>query len=116
MLKKEFRLKKRYQFNYTYKNAVSFGARHMVICFTKSSNKNIKIGLAVTKKVGKAVVRNQIKRRIRSAIAPLLISLKPNYNLIVVARPNIVEANFHEIESELKYLLKKASLLNEESN
>lgn len=116
MLKKEYRLKKRYQFNYTYKNAVSFGSKHLVICFTKSNNKHIKIGLAVTKKVGKAVVRNLIKRRIRSAISPLLPSLKPNYNLIIVARPNIVDANYQEIENELKYLLNKANLINEKSN
>ena len=116
MLKKEYRLKKKYQFNYTFKNAQSCGSRHLVICYTPSNNKNIKIGLAVTKKVGKAFMRNKIKRRIRSAIAPMLTSLKQKYNLIIVARPNIVEAQFTQIESELNYLVKKANLINEKDN
>jgi len=116
MLKKEYRLKKKYQFNYTFKNAQSCGSRHLVICYTPSNNINIKIGLAVSKKVGKAFMRNKIKRRIRSAIAPYLLNLKPKFNLIIVARPNIVDALYQDIESELNYLLKKANLFNEKSN
>ncbi|MBQ7579207.1 MAG: ribonuclease P protein component [Clostridia bacterium] len=116
MLKKEYRLKKKYQFNYTFKNGQSAGSKHLVIVFTPSNNKNIKIGLAVTKKVGKAFMRNKIKRQIRSAIAPMLSNLKPKYNLIIVARPNIVNTPYKEIESEINYLIKKANLSNEKSN
>jgi len=115
MLKKEYRLKKKYQFNYTFKTGRTVGARHLLICFTKSKNKFIKIGLSVTKKVGKAVTRNAVKRRLRAAIAPLIPSLIRDYNLIIIARPNIVEAKYSEIVAELEYCVKKASLIRNEN-
>lgn len=115
MLKKEYRLKKRYQFNYTYRAGQTVSSSHLLICFAKSKNRYIKIGLSVTKKVGKAVVRNHIKRLIHANLAPLIPSLKKDYNLIVIARPNITTIGFKEIGAELTYCVKKAGLfINED--
>ena len=114
MLKREYRLKKRYQFNYTYSHGQTQGTKNLLICYTPSNNKVIKIGLSVTKKVGGAVVRNRVKRLIRVAITPHLLHLKNNYNLIIVARPTIVNLSLNEIEKELAYCIKKAGLNREE--
>lgn len=110
MLSKKFRLKKKYQFNYVYRVGKTVGGKLMVIYFCPSKNANIKVGISVSKKIGHAVVRNRKKRQIREAIFPLLNCLKPNFNIIVVAKTSIVDAQFKEIKSELNYLLKKADL------
>ena len=110
MLKQQYRLKKKYQFNYTYKSGQTQGAKQLLICYTKSKNKCVKIGLSVTKKVGKAFMRNRIKRRIRAALSPILERIKPNFNLIVIARSNITDATFAEIEKYLNFCLTKAGL------
>lgn len=115
MLKKQYRLKKKYQFNYTYRTGQTQGTKNLLICYTKSKNKCIKIGLSVTKKVGNAVTRNRTKRLLRVAIAPLLPNLKNNFNLIIVARSSIVGLTLLQIEKELNYCIKKAGLLREES-
>ena len=115
MLKKINRLKKRYQFNYVYKSGEHFSGEHMVLYVASSKTKNIKVGLAVTKKVGHAVVRNKVRRRLREIIKKQVPNLKQNNNIIVVARDNITEASFEKLSNEFLKLIKKANLFNEES-
>lgn len=110
MLSKQFRLKKKYQFNYVYRVGKSVGGKLMVLYYCPSKNLNVKVGISVSKKLGHAVVRNRIKRRLREAIYPHLSNLKPNFNVIVIAKNAIAEASFDAIKSELNYLLKKAKL------
>ncbi|MBQ7917189.1 MAG: ribonuclease P protein component [Clostridia bacterium] len=115
MLNRINRLKKRYQFNYVYKSGEHFSGEHMVLYVVSSKTKNIKVGLAVTKKVGHAVVRNKIRRRLREIIKKQVPNLKQNNNIIVVARDNISSASFEKLSNEFLKLIKKADLINEES-
>ena len=115
MLKRINRLKKRYQFNYVYKSGEHFSGEHIVLYVASSKTKNIKVGLAVTKKVGHAVVRNKVRRRLREIIKKQVPNLKQNNNIIVVARDNINEASFEKLSNEFLKLIKKANLINEES-
>ena len=114
MLKRINRLKKRYQFNYVYKSGEHFSGEHIVLYTATSKTKNIKIGLAVTKKVGHAVVRNKIRRRLREIIKKELPNLKQNYNIIIIARDNVTEASFEQLSLELNKLIKKANLIKDE--
>ena len=115
MLKRINRLKKRYQFNYVYKFGEHFSGEHIVLYVVSSKTKNIKVGLAVTKKVGHAVVRNRIRRRLREIIKAKISTLKQSNNIIVVARDNISSASFETLTNEFSKLLKKANLINEEN-
>lgn len=115
MLNRINRLKKRYQFNYVYKSGEHYSSEHAVLYVVSSKTKCIKIGFAVTKKVGHAVVRNKIRRRLREVVREQLPKLKQNYNVIIVAKENIVEASFDQLCFEVNKLFKKANLFNEES-
>lgn len=116
MLNKINRLKKRYQFSYVYKYGEHVSGNYIVLYFTTSKTKTIKVGFAVTKKVGHAVVRNKIRRRLREIVKNQLQNLMQNYNIIVVAKDNITNARFDELVNEFNKLTKKAQLIkNEES-
>ena len=115
MLKRINRLKKRYQFNYVYKSGEHFSGEHIVLYVVSSKTKNIKVGLAVTKKVGHAVVRNRVRRVLREIIKKQIPNLKQNHNIIIVARENVTEASFEKLSNEFLKLIKKANLINEES-
>ncbi len=110
MLNKDNRLKKKYQFNYVYKNGTRFAGKCLILHTTTSKTKNIKVGFAVTKKVGKAHTRNLVRRRLREMIRKQLPNLKQNFNIIIMAKDCISEFRFAEQEAELVYLLKKADL------
>lgn len=66
-------------------------------------------GLTVTKKVGNAVIRNRVKRRLRAALlhtTPLL-TLKGFF--VVIAKSTLITASFKDIEGTLSKSLQKTS-------
>lgn len=115
MLKKVNRLKKRYQFNYVYKQGSHFFGKTMTIFVSTSKTRNIKVGFAVSKKIGHAFKRNLIRRRLREVVYSEIPNLKQNHNLIIVAKDCIENFSFAEIKNDFLYLIKKADLLNEKS-
>ena len=115
MLSKVNRLKKRYQFNYVYKNGTHFSSSALVLYVTSSRTKDIKVGFAVTKKIGKAVVRNTVRRRLREIVQKHLPKLKQNYNIILVAKDNVSDFSFEELEKQFFNLITKAELLKDEN-
>jgi len=77
----------------------------LVVCTARHSS--VRVGFSVGKKVGNAVVRNKVKRRLRDAFSRQLEGVKTRRDYIVIARPSAAEASFRELQSTLHYLLKK---------
>jgi ribonuclease P protein component len=72
-----------------------------------------RIGVTASRGVGKAVQRNRARRLLRAAIQPLLASLAPGWELILIARQPVLEASFQHIHEALLLLLKRARVLQE---
>ena len=70
-------------------------------------------GFSVTKKVGKAVQRNRLKRLLREIVKVQV--LKPGWDIVFIARREAVAADFHQLERVVTNLLAQARLL-ERSN
>jgi ribonuclease P protein component len=67
-----------------------------------------RVGFTVTKKVGNAVVRNRIRRRLREAVRLAeTSSFAPGYDYVVAARREALAAAFDDLRSELSRALKK---------
>ena len=111
-MKKENRLKKRKEFAYIFRKGESYNSKYLVLTFTPSKLDLFKVGFSCGKKVGKAVVRNKVKRRLKEAVYFYRNSIKPRYNYIFVAKSNASEASFEELKQNVEYLLKKANLFN----
>lgn len=113
MIKRENRLKKNRHFNYIYKHGDSVRANCIVLIFSKTKFKNYKVGFSVSNKIGKSVVRNKIKRRMREAFNQIAQFVDKKHNYIFVARDGIAEKTFFEIKDYMLNAVKKAELLNE---
>lgn len=67
-----------------------------------------RIGITVSSRVGKAVVRNRIRRRIGAALRARLSSLAVGYDLLLVARPGSAHASWSELNAALDTVLQRA--------
>ena len=109
-MEKENRLKKRKQFNWTFKHGQKCYSKNLILVYNSSWAKEYKVGFSVTKKVGKAVVRNKVKRRLKEVVRKFKNNIAPKHTLIFIAKPEVVNISFDEIVCEVQYLLKKSGL------
>lgn len=77
-----------------------------------------KIGYTVTKKIGKAHVRNRTKRRLRAAAQAIFPTLGlPNVEYVLIGRYNTADCPFKTLKSDMKWALKKTNgMLTEPQN
>ena len=66
-------------------------------------NKKLNISFVTKKKIGNAVKRNKIKRRLRTIINDAVknISIKFNYSYLVIAKPTMLNSNYINIKETL---------------
>ena len=115
MLAKNNRLKKRKEFSYIYKHGTFSACKILSIIYCKGYKKPSKIGFSVSAKIGDAVTRNKVKRKMREAVRLIMPKINNNYNYIIVARNGIENCDFAEIQKSIIYCLNKAGLIiNEE--
>ena len=107
-LQRTYSLKKNAQFKYVYRRGTSGGSHEMVMLYARSNT--LKVGFSVGKKLGCAVVRNRIKRRLRAACAPLLPQMKPGL-YVFIARQSAATADFDKLCRSMQYLLRKQNRL-----
>ena len=71
----------------------------------KDNSDSIYFGFTVTKKIGIAVIRNKIKRRLKSIIMFLVKNKKKyfenGHNYVLISKPKIIDAPFCEIRKEM---------------
>ena len=90
-----------------------FSSLFFILKTNPGKKKQPLIGIIVPVKVSRlAVVRNHHKRLVREAIKPYLSQLKPNQELIFLAKPAILKQSLSVIQADLYKLLKLCSLLN----
>ena len=72
-----------------------------------------RFGFSISKRIGNAVERNRIKRRLREAIRLRMDSIKPGWDIVFIARRPIRKADYHEMDDACARLLRRAHLLVE---
>ena len=93
-------------------NGKKINNKYLTIFFKKlsgKSNKYLNISFVAQKKIGNAVKRNKIKRRLRNIIneAVKQISIKFNYSYLVIAKPSMLDNDYTNIKEKLFQELKK---------
>ena len=102
----DHRLKKDKQFSYIYKKGLRKSTRFLTLFKTESKFKCYKIGFSVSKKIGKANVRNKVKRRMKEIVR--INCLPSNYNnYVLMAREGVQNLTFADLEKEIKEIFNK---------
>lgn len=112
MMPKVYRLRSSRSFDVVYKKGKSIADSTLVLTTLASKYPQPKVGFVVGKKVGKAVYRNRVKRRLRAIFASLLPRVEGHTSYIVVARTGSVDRTYAQLEQSLTALLVKAGKLH----
>ena len=109
-------LKKNYEFRRLYNKGKSAATPYVVVYVKRTGRDTIHLGITVSNKIGKAVVRNKGRRRLKESMRALLQENTSHVhaNMIFVARTPIVQASYSQIKKDMKYLMKKAGLFETE--
>jgi len=105
-------LTKRAQYTLVYRRGKVWATSLVVMKAMPNGLSLSRYGFSVTKKVGKAVQRNRLKRLLKEIMR--LQSLKSGWDIVFIARSVAVNADYHQLERAVTKLLARAQLL--ESN
>ncbi|MFV9510300.1 ribonuclease P protein component [Tepidibacillus sp. LV47] len=112
-MQKEFRLRKREDFKKVYQYGHSIANRSLVLYELDNNETEChRFGISVSKKLGKAVVRNRVKRLIKEAIRSIISKneIKKHKDFIIIARKPIIEMEYEQIEKSVEHLFRKMNL------
>ncbi|MBI3750311.1 MAG: ribonuclease P protein component [Chloroflexi bacterium] len=70
-----------------------------------------RFGLATSKAIGSAVVRNRVRRRLREVLRSMSLELQPGWDVLVIARPGLVAADHRALQETLGRLLRRSGVL-----
>lgn len=109
-------LKQNHLFRRLYQKGKSSSGRCLVVYCRKNGLLYNRLGLTTGTKLGHAVVRNRIRRRIREAYRLSEHSYVLGYDIVVVARHRAVDASYQEIAECLSKQMGKLGLLRKEQS
>ncbi|MCR3761121.1 ribonuclease P protein component [Clostridium felsineum] len=116
---KENRIRKNAEFRRVYRKGKSFSNKLLVLYIYKNYilKDNNRIGISVSKKVGKSVIRSRVKRLIGESYRLNSSNLKKGYDFVIIARTACKGKRYLEVENSIKNLFFKAGLvIDDEKN
>ncbi len=90
-----------------------FADGYLVLYARKNRTSANRVGITVSKKLGKANVRNRIRRRLREIYRLNEDKFRPGWDIVVVARTRAVDAEFSRLTKSYLSLARKAGILQE---
>ena len=106
-------LKKNFEFKRVYARGKSRITPAVVVYCRKNRSGESRLGITVSTKVGKAVVRNRIRRRLREIYRLRESAFLPGYDVVLVARVKAAFATYSQLERAVLGSMKALGLMKE---
>ena len=107
MLPKRYRLKK--EFGKTLSRGKRIRSKSFILLYSVKDTEKLSIGFLITKKVGGAVLRNKIRRRLSNILHSNLDTIRKDINMVIIPSKftNWKALSYNEIEQELLLAIKQ---------
>ena len=105
-MKKKNIIKSKLEYTKIIKNCKYKKNNYFVIYYCKTT-KNNRYGISVPKKIGKAYLRNKIKRRLKNIIDHNEFDIQKPYDYVIIIRKGLIELNYQEMEKSFMSLITK---------
>ncbi|MBQ9458538.1 MAG: ribonuclease P protein component, partial [Oscillospiraceae bacterium] len=103
-MKRETTLKENYEFRRVYSKGKSGVSPLLVMYVRPNRGKKNRLGVTVSTKLGKAVVRNRARRRLRELYRLSQGQMKQGFDIVLVARSRAATAPYNELERSYRRL------------
>jgi ribonuclease P protein component len=110
-LQRQYRLKKDVEFKRVRSKGRSWANSLVVLYALRSDQDLTRVGISVSKRIGKAVKRNRVKRLIREVVRLRYPKISQGWDLVFIARRPIAEATFVEVGTAVEQVIRRAGLL-----
>jgi ribonuclease P protein component len=114
-VKRRYRVRRSDRFQQIRSKGKSLSSDLMVLCALPNGLPYSRFGFSVSSRIGGAVERNRIKRRLRESMRLRATSIKPGWDIVVIARRPIRSARYATLDATCARLLGRAHLLLPES-
>ena len=114
-MKREFRIRDNKHFQEIRTAGKSYSNELLVMCVLPNGLSYSRFGFSVSSRIGEAVVRNRIKRRLREAVRLRMTLIQPGWDIVLIARHPITRADYHQMDAACARLLRRAHLLHSQN-
>lgn len=104
-------LKTRAQYSLVYSSGKTWANELVVMKILPNQLGVTRVGFSVGKRIGKAVVRNKVRRLMRESVRTL--NIRSGWDIVLIARKGAAIADYHNLKEAISGLLKQARLLDE---
>jgi len=112
-MRRQLRLRRRKEFDAVFRQGRMWANELVVLRSFPNQLEHNRYGFVTSKRLGKAVVRNRVRRRLREGVRSL--SLRPGWDVVIAAKAPAAQANFHELKRALTDLLANAGILSQDA-
>lgn len=106
-------LKQNHEFRRLYSKGMSAASPYMAVYCRKNRRSTSRLGLTTGVKLGHAVCRNRVRRRLREIYRTNEYRISPGWDIVIVARGKAVYAHYGEMERSFLSLARKLGLLTD---
>ena len=111
-MKRAYRLRRNADFQRVRAARRSWAHPLLVLYAAPNVGEPTRVGISAGKRVGGAVVRNRVRRRIREAVRLRHPELRAGHDLVFIARPPSAEADWPAVRGAAEELLRRARVLD----
>jgi ribonuclease P protein component len=111
MLPRQHRLRSSSDFARVRKEGRAWPHPWLVLAAAPNGGSVTRVGFTVSKRVGKAHVRNRVRRVLREVVRSFVASLKPGYDIVIVGKPAVAGQPYAAVRDAAWQLFQRARLL-----
>lgn len=108
-------LRRNWEFQQVFRAGKSVPGREIVLYGLRTKRKLARFGFSISKKVGCAVVRNRLRRRLREICRLHLVDLKEGWDLVMVVRSEAALRDYWELKTAFQQQAQRLGCLSEQT-
>lgn len=111
-MQKKYRLSRKEDFTDVYRTGKSVANYQFILYYKRNEALNhFRLGISASRKIGGAVVRNRVRRRLKEIFRLHADEIQGGYDLVLIVRKAAVEMEYAALAGSVRHILKKAGLL-----